>query len=440
MNRRSGFTLVELLVVIAIIGTLIGLLLPAIQGSREAGRRMACKNNLKQIALAMLDYESSAGGFPSIQMYPYAGTIDSGWMIELLPRLGKADLYNQLKTSYNLVRSGQSGCGPDARAGLRMPLFAARQSRGRRLGRRAWPPLAWQAATTDYAGSGGLCSILQPGYVPYSVDALNCGAIGLNHNRTAAEIPDGASNTLLINEMAGRPISYTGATGTATSTLLSSDLNICGAWAAPNYMGFRGFTYDGAVPARTVRDQRRQREGRNLQLPSRRRQLRPCRRFRSVPGSRDEHPRHHCHGDAGRPRSDQCRRPGGGLLAENRVQKIDYLTKRGRVLAWLLLAMAAVLPVSCGKTTGRRPVFPVTGKIVDGGKPAAKAVLLFNPLEGAGSATLIPVGRVAADGSFQVSTYMANDGAPPGRVRRHRRLAQNPQGRSSRRGRRARPA
>src|SRR6218665_3551409 len=63
-TTRRGFTLVELLVVIAIIGILVALLLPAIQAAREAARRSQCQSNMRQLALACLNYESSNKGFP----------------------------------------------------------------------------------------------------------------------------------------------------------------------------------------------------------------------------------------------------------------------------------------------------------------------------------------------------------------------------------------
>lgn len=90
-GRRPGFTLVELLVVIAIIGVLVALL-PAVQAARESARRTQCKSNLRQVALAILNYESSRGALPApvrigpdpSQRYPYFGR---NWVIDILPQL-----------------------------------------------------------------------------------------------------------------------------------------------------------------------------------------------------------------------------------------------------------------------------------------------------------------------------------------------------------------
>lgn len=91
-NRlRVGFTLVELLVVIAIIGVLVGLLLPAVQAAREAARRMQCSNNLKQLGLALHNYEST------FRTFPPAG-IDSNsmsWAVMTLPFIEQNNLFSQ---------------------------------------------------------------------------------------------------------------------------------------------------------------------------------------------------------------------------------------------------------------------------------------------------------------------------------------------------------
>ena len=85
----AAFTLVELLVVIAIVGTLVALLLPAVQASREAARRMSCGNNLKQIAPAMHNHEDN------FRMLPYSkrdSTPQRSWAPDLLPFLEQANL------------------------------------------------------------------------------------------------------------------------------------------------------------------------------------------------------------------------------------------------------------------------------------------------------------------------------------------------------------
>ncbi len=100
---RCGFTLIELLVVIAIIAVLISLLLPAVQSAREAARRAQCSNNLKQLALALANYEIANGSFP-MQFFwqwcdagaPCAGSIGDGIgpMVALLPYYEQGPLFN----------------------------------------------------------------------------------------------------------------------------------------------------------------------------------------------------------------------------------------------------------------------------------------------------------------------------------------------------------
>ena len=112
-SRRRGFTLIELLVVIAIIAILIALLLPAVQQAREAARRTQCRNNLKQIGLALHNYHDQFQVFPpgtglSSQSPDPGYTVDLttanraaayGWAAYILPQLDQSALYNQLNVS-----------------------------------------------------------------------------------------------------------------------------------------------------------------------------------------------------------------------------------------------------------------------------------------------------------------------------------------------------
>ncbi|MFM7207983.1 MAG: DUF1559 domain-containing protein [Planctomycetaceae bacterium] len=101
-STRRGFTLVELLVVIAIIATLIGLLLPAVQTAREAARRSACSNNLKQIGVGCLTYESAKRMLPpSIDKKPTGGSFQKrGLFTTILPYFEEKQAFDQIVFNY----------------------------------------------------------------------------------------------------------------------------------------------------------------------------------------------------------------------------------------------------------------------------------------------------------------------------------------------------
>ncbi len=118
--KRKAFTLIELLVVIAIIAILIALLLPAVQQAREAARRSQCKNNMKQIGLALHNYHGTHRIFPSIRMLDlkqYAGSCTAGWQrpggfswrVMLLPFLDQGTIYNQINWDDHLIGTSCGG-------------------------------------------------------------------------------------------------------------------------------------------------------------------------------------------------------------------------------------------------------------------------------------------------------------------------------------------
>lgn len=112
---RNGFTLIELLVVIAIIAILIALLLPAVQQAREAARRTQCKNNLKQLGLALHNYLDTHSKFPPAEVHPGDfitggrtggwGGIRGNWVVYLMPFYDQAPAYNTIDFSQSLVNN-----------------------------------------------------------------------------------------------------------------------------------------------------------------------------------------------------------------------------------------------------------------------------------------------------------------------------------------------
>ena len=102
-RMQQGFTLVELLVVIAIIGILVALLLPAVQKARESARTLQCKNNLRQIGLGMLNYESARRSFPPGQKRFCSGCSEFGWSAFFLPHIEEGAIHDQIDFKLSLT-------------------------------------------------------------------------------------------------------------------------------------------------------------------------------------------------------------------------------------------------------------------------------------------------------------------------------------------------
>ncbi len=294
-SRRSrGFTLIELLVVIAIIAVLIALLLPAVQQAREAARRTQCKNNLKQLGLALHNYESSFGQFPMPAVWSVNVTSGSNgdpsyglaWSMAILPYMDQAALFN----SFDFSRPIWSGANNQALIAKTLPAHICPSTPSIPLA-----PTTWLASPLRGNPSYGLApssDIVVPGWgrsdyiVPTDVRSplyysLTNGSTATRHgffyagdafgsavvadtnvgtqaavaakgyqdgSPTVAKVLDGLSNTIMVAEKAGRnqlwekgqlftagtPDADSGGTSDFLAYLSNQNNYAGGGWADPN--------------------------------------------------------------------------------------------------------------------------------------------------------------------------------------------------------------
>lgn len=210
--KRNGFTLIELLVVIAIIGILVALLLPAVQQAREAARRTQCRNNLKQIGLAMHNYLDTFQQFPPGRMAPSRGqgigmTCWYGHVSPLyhvLAYIDQANVYNQLDHSETRVRMGSPLCTKNAFVrGLALPVFMCPSDPRHTPGVNTNSYRANFGAHVYGGRRFGSDIQVDPVYTPRAAAAIDGslgGSFGDNGGIKMGQFTDGTSNTVLYSE------------------------------------------------------------------------------------------------------------------------------------------------------------------------------------------------------------------------------------------------
>jgi prepilin-type N-terminal cleavage/methylation domain-containing protein/prepilin-type processing-associated H-X9-DG protein len=229
-KSARGFTLIELLVVIAIIGVLIALLLPAVQSAREAARRAQCTNNLKQIGLALHNYESSNGAFPpagqgtNFRTSPASTQfVDGEWgvLARILNGLEQSQVYNTL--NFNLPYTHNSGANYTGCSSVIGAYLCPSSDRDQGDGHDAIDPSDAIATArgvgygvqdygapcyTDIDAQGLTGQAGSTPVTPYRDNFDRADGLLKTGSTRIGEVRDGLSNTMLIAEDAGRDARY----------------------------------------------------------------------------------------------------------------------------------------------------------------------------------------------------------------------------------------
>ncbi|HWB09605.1 MAG TPA: DUF1559 domain-containing protein [Pirellulales bacterium] len=186
MRTRQAFTLVELLVVIAIIGILVALLLPAVQAAREAGRRSQCQNNLKQIGVALANYESTCGRLPPGGFYPIGAVAADSYSVHarILP-------YMELSTSYQLLDFRLPATSQPQVVMQRIPSYVCPSEINDRA--QTSNPIRYP---TTYAYNVGTWFVWDP-----NTGLSGDGVFAMNQCRRSTDIRDGTSHTVGFAEV-----------------------------------------------------------------------------------------------------------------------------------------------------------------------------------------------------------------------------------------------
>ncbi|NOZ41013.1 MAG: DUF1559 domain-containing protein [Planctomycetes bacterium] len=206
-HGKHGFTLVELLVVIAIIGVLVALLLPAVQAAREAARRMSCANNMRQLALAMHNFESTNKKFPPQIMLGKDQTLWSA-QARILPYIEQGNMFASIdfKQPYdNILLNGQSI------ASLRVPTLLCPSEERDEMRFKNGNPYHYPL---NYGINCGIWKVFDP-----NDQTVGSGAFSPGVGQGTRNFSDGLSNTLMLAEVKGwTPYYRDGGAGTAVPT------------------------------------------------------------------------------------------------------------------------------------------------------------------------------------------------------------------------------